>query len=389
MSDTLIPPDLTSCDREPIHGPGSIQPHGIMVVADQDSFVVRHVAGDIEHPLGVIGWMGQPLAVLIGEALSLEISVLIESEATGGVVGQLKASTGEMLDVSVQLSKPYVIVELETATTEGLSASRVIYRLATAAAGFERATSLIVLCERAAIEFRRLTGFDQIMVYRFLDDDAGKGLAENRRDDLRSFLNHHFPASDIQRQARALYVRNLLRVIPDASYEPVVLRPEWTAAVPLDMSDSSLRSVSPIHLLYLRNMGVMASASFSIIKDGLLWGLIACHNETPRSLTYDVRAACRSLVAVCGASPVLAFSSKTTRHRLNQGGDRAANSALHIIAIGRLRTDPRTKAYMAKHVAERHSKLEVIGCLKRYIAREVFALVSQRRNEINQVRLPT
>ncbi len=296
MSDTLIPPDLTFCDREPIHAPGSIQPHGMMVVADQDGFVVRHVAGDVERRLGVTGWKGQPLAVLIGEALSLEVSMLIESEATGGFVGQLKASSGETLDISVQLSKPYVIVELETASTEGLSASRVIDRLATAAAGFERATSLIVLCEKAAIEFRRLAGFDRVMVYRFLDDDAGRVLAEDRRDDLRSFLNHHFPASDIPRQARALYVRNLLRVIPDASYEPVVLRPEWTAAVPLDMSDSSLRSASPIHLLYLRNMGVKASASFSIIKDGLLWGLVACHNETPRSLTYDVRAAGRSLV---------------------------------------------------------------------------------------------
>src|SRR2546423_1425420 len=73
-------------------------------------------------------------------------------------------------------------------------------------------------------------------------------------------------------------------------------------------------------------------------------------------------------------------------HRLNRGGDRAANSALHIIAIGRLRTDPRTKAYIAKRVAEGHSKLEAIRCLKRYIAREVFSLISQRKREINQGR---
>jgi transposase len=91
--------------------------------------------------------------------------------------------------------------------------------------------------------------------------------------------------------------------------------------------------------------------------------------------------------ALCGVSPVPASSGKTTRHRLNRGGDRAANSALHIIAIGRLRTDPRTKAYMAKRVAEGHSKLEVIRCLKRYIAREVFTLISQRQKEINQARI--
>lgn len=94
-----------------------------------------------------------------------------------------------------------------------------------------------------------------------------------------------------------------------------------------------------------------------------------------------------SFAALCGVSPVPASSGKTTRHRLNRGGDRAANSALHIIAIGRLRTDPRTKAYVAKRVAEGHSKLEAIRCLKRYIVREVFSLISQRRREINQLPL--
>src|ERR1700704_5273333 len=93
-----------------------------------------------------------------------------------------------------------------------------------------------------------------------------------------------------------------------------------------------------------------------------------------------------SFAALCGVSPVPASSGKTIRHRLNRGGDRAANSALHIIAIGRLRTDPRTKAYIARRVAEGHSKLEAIRCLKRYIAREVFSLISQRKGEINQGR---
>jgi transposase len=89
--------------------------------------------------------------------------------------------------------------------------------------------------------------------------------------------------------------------------------------------------------------------------------------------------------ALCGVSPVPASSGKTTRHRLNRGGDRAADSALRIIAIGRLRTDPRTKAYVARRMAEGHSKLEAIRCLKRYIARQVFALISKRRTEINQL----
>jgi len=92
-----------------------------------------------------------------------------------------------------------------------------------------------------------------------------------------------------------------------------------------------------------------------------------------------------SFAALCGVSPVPATSGKIIRHRINRGGDRAANSALHIIAIGRLRTDPRTKAYVARRIAEGHSKLEAIRCVKRYIAREVFSLITQRRREINQL----
>jgi transposase len=93
--------------------------------------------------------------------------------------------------------------------------------------------------------------------------------------------------------------------------------------------------------------------------------------------------------ALCGASPVPASSGKVIRHRLNRGGDRAANSALHIIAIGRLRTDPRSQAYVARRIAEGHSKLEALRCLKRYIAREVYALIRRRAIEIAQTRIAT
>lgn len=292
---THTPPDLNSCDREPIHIPGSIQPRGTMLVVSPVDFQVRYVAGEIERQLGVTDWEGQPLARLIGPDLTAKVSELIAPGMLGGYVGRLETTAGVSLDVSAHVSTPYIIVELEAASSEYLSTSLVLDRLASAASGFEHAVSLTALCEKAALEFRVLTGFDRVMIYRFLDDEAGKVIAESKRGDMHAFMNHHFPASDIPRQARALYVRNLIRVISDVAYKPALLRPDWTETAPLDMSDSSLRSVSPIHLQYLRNMGVRASASISIVKDGVLWGLIACHNETPRSLTYDVRAACRSL----------------------------------------------------------------------------------------------
>ena len=316
MGVAVSPPDLTSCDRESIQTPGAIQPHGVMLVADLATLRVRHAAGDVERRLGVSAWEGQPLGALLGEALAAEVAQLVSAAGAGGFAGQLRAPTGEVLDVTAHLSAPHVIVELEAASTQGLSASRVLDRVAAAADGFERATSLVALCERAAVEFRKLTGFDRVMVYRFLDDAAGTVLAEDRADGQRSFLHHHFPASDVPLQARALYVRNVLRAIPDAAYQPVPLRPAWTAPAPLDMGDCSLRSVHKLHLVYLRNMGVRASASFSIVRDGVLWGLVACHSETPLSLTYDVRAACRSLVGSLGRQIKAKDEAEGNRQRL-------------------------------------------------------------------------
>jgi chemotaxis family two-component system sensor kinase Cph1 len=295
MSLTPIALDLTACDREPIHIPGSIQPHGMMLVAERDGLIVRQVAGEVEQRLGIADWKDQELDVLIGEVLSAKVAALVQPGTAAGYVGKLQAASGEFLDVSAHLSDAHVIIELEPASIDDPPAAFVLDRLSAIAAGFERMVSLTTLCDRAAFEFRRVTGFDRVMVYRFLDDGVGEVVAEARREDMHSFLNHRFPASDIPLQARALYLRNLIRVIPDAAYQPALLRPGWTAPAPLDMSDSSLRSVSPVHLQYLSNMNVRASASVSIVKDGMLWGLIACHHESPRSLTYDVRATCRAL----------------------------------------------------------------------------------------------
>lgn len=316
MSITLEPLDQTSCDRELIHAPGSIQPHGMMLVAGMDPLRVQHVAGDIERRLGVTAWEGELLKVLVGDLIADEITALTISGVAGGFMGQLQTTDGEMLDVSAHRSGSCVVVELETASVECLSASRVMDRVAIAAAGFERAASMTAVCERAAIEFRRLTKFDRVMVYRFLDNAAGKVLAEDKREDLHSFLNHHFPASDVPQQARALYVRNVLRVIPDAAYKPVELRPAWTQSDPLDMSDCSLRSVSPLHLMYLCNMGVQASASFSIVRDGVLWGLVACHHDSPLTLTYDISAACRSLAGSLGRQIKAKDEAESFRQRI-------------------------------------------------------------------------
>ncbi|MER2536349.1 MAG: histidine kinase dimerization/phosphoacceptor domain -containing protein [Rhizobiaceae bacterium] len=282
--------DLTACDREPIHIPGSIQPHGVLLVVDPARHVITHGAGDVRSVLGVSEWLGADCAACLGDVAAARIAT--------GKAGVLRhvAFPGNAgpFDLSLHASGNRIIVEIEPASSLA-DPGGFLPRLETAADALEKATDLRQLSETAAAEFRHLTGYARVMVYRFLDDGSGVVLASDTRPGMEAFLNHHFPASDIPRQARALYVRNLVRVIPDIGYRPAPLVPALAADDALDMSDCILRSVSPIHLQYLKNMGVAASASVSIVKDGALWGLIACHNDEPLGIPLDARGACRAL----------------------------------------------------------------------------------------------
>lgn len=293
MTDTAL--DLTACDLEPIHIPGAIQPHGLLLVAEAASLRVVAGAGDIETRLNP-DWLGADLSVLIGQDIA---PLLAERSGRGSMigaaVGELVPGITERFHMVLSASDAHVLVELEPAAQAPASAATVLGWLDSMATAFERSGNLQALCEQAAVAFRTLTGFDRVMVYRFLDDESGRVIAEDRDPALSSFLHHHFPATDIPKQARALYIRNRTRAIRQAAYTPAILRPAGFET--LDLSDVALRSVSPIHLRYLQNMGVVASASISIVKDGLLWGMIACHNMTPRGMMPDIRATASTLAS--------------------------------------------------------------------------------------------
>ncbi|ACK52570.1 multi-sensor signal transduction histidine kinase [Methylocella silvestris BL2] len=301
--------NITACDREPIHIPGAIQPHGLLLVADRASLSVNMAAGDIEGRLGAGDWLFRPLSDFIGVALAARAAGAPEGPA-GLFLGRIETAGAERLDVSVHATADALFVEFEPASTDPSPAAFVLSELEAATTEFQNTDNIQELCDVAAKKFRALTGFDRVMVYRFLDDESGRVVAESRREDLGSFLHHHFPASDIPRQARALYVRNLVRTIPTIDYQAAPLRPPGPAAA-LDMSDCALRSVSPIHLQYLRNMGVCASASVSIVTGGRLWGLIACHNMQPLGLPHDARSVCRAL-AVALAQQIKAREERET-----------------------------------------------------------------------------
>lgn len=315
-----IASDLTACDRELIHIPGSIQPHGLLLVVERNSLSLAHVAGDAETILGRNSWRGENLGAVLNDALAGRIARLADSTAVGAYIGPWSGPDGRCWDVAAHPVADHLLVELEPCAPESPPAAVVLGSLEAAGRAFERASTLRGLCERAAEEFARITGYDRVMIYRFLDDDAGVVVAEHVAEGMSGFLHHHFPSSDIPKQARALYVRNLVRVIPDVAYVPAPLRPDWAEPAPLDMSDCALRSVSPIHMQYLRNMGVEASASISIVKDGLLWGLVACHHSGPRQLGYDVRSACRALAGGLARQIKAKEEAETYRERIRLRG---------------------------------------------------------------------
>lgn len=282
-----------ACDKEPIHIPGSIQPYGIMLIAEQETTRVIAGAGSIENYVGD-DWQGRAAGSLLGVNLTDVWPTIASGKLTP--LGCVEVRRLRLNAVAYR-SGDFVVIELEPRMQEDDIDFSYVYDLDVAAIEFERSSTLADLCSSAAHKFREMTGYARVMVYKFLDDDSGVVVAESSDDQFPSLMNHHFPASDIPKQARALYVRNRVRVIADVGYEPATIRPALNVLETLDLSDSTLRSVSPIHIQYLKNMGVGASASISIVRDGILWGLIACHNPTPQHIARSVQVATQALAS--------------------------------------------------------------------------------------------
>jgi len=292
-----VPLNIHDCAREPIHFSGAVQPHGYLISCVPDDWTIRHVSANVGALLDVepMALLGETLRDHVGADILRAVADAI-AEADPGTPTQRVCSgnlgaDGRLCDLSVHAADGLVHIEIEPHPRR----SAELAPTAVAQAMIARIASIddsARFHQIAAEQVRQLTGYDRVMVYRFLPDDAGEVIAEARADDIEPYLGLRYPASDIPPQARALYLRNRLRVIPDASYQPVPLLPPMDGAGrPLDLSQHALRSVSPVHLEYLRNMGVAASMSISIVAGGRLWGLIACHHREPRLVPADVRAA--------------------------------------------------------------------------------------------------
>ncbi len=342
----LVPLGHRSCDAEPIHVPGSIQPHGLLLLFDAASERLAHWAGDFARLLGreptrglqASAILGTPLAELIGSRL------LIAGEEAF-YVGSVEPSGKEPLNVLASRTASFISVELEPGADSTPNAV-VLERIRAVSERINAMPSLADAYGSAAAQARAILGYDNVMIYKFLPDGSGTVVAEARAPDVPTYLGHRFPASDIPPQARELYQRNLMRVIPDVNYTPMPLHPSGGAGS-IDMSQFTLRSVSPVHLQYLKNMGVGASMSVSLLIEGKLWGLIVGHHKSARQVTTEARLLCRH-VGVTLSTFIVNFS-----HAENASRNAACAATLEAtMASLRSTTDPeRTLLSSAEQLA--------------------------------------
>jgi chemotaxis family two-component system sensor kinase Cph1 len=308
--------DLSTCDREPIRTPGSIQPHGFLLTLSDDLTVLQ-ASSNLEAWTGVpaVGGLAgeeRPLADVIGEAAALRLAP--ELAGTLGprpyylgtvVIPHRTADATHCFDVLGHQWDGVTILEFEAVERAEPADFRHLYPLiGDFLLKVNESVSIESLAQLACQHVRAATGFGRVMVYQFDRDGHGHVMAEARDPGYHSYLGQHFPASDIPVQARELYALSRIRLIQDANYTPAPLVPALNpvTGAPNDLSFAALRSVSPVHLQYMRNMQTLASMSVSLMVKGKLWGLISCHSEGPTAVEFQKRTACEQLgqiLALC------------------------------------------------------------------------------------------
>ncbi|WP_429203241.1 ATP-binding protein [Massilia sp. UYP11] len=301
--------DLIGCDKEAIRTPGSIQPHGFMLtlspaldVHQASANLASFTGVDVQHAIG------KPLADVIGPDASARVALELGSDTLGQrptYLGTVTLPNGNHFDVLGHLWDGVVIAEFEAVERAHPADFRHLYPLISDfLAKVNDHASIPALSDLAARHVRLMTGYGRVMVYQFDASGHGRVVAESKAADYDSYMNQSFPASDIPAQARELYALSPIRLIQNADYDPAPLVPgdNPVTGARNDLSFAALRSVSPVHLQYMRNMGTLASMSVSLIVKGKLWGLISCHNATPCPVPVEKRTACEQLgqlLALC------------------------------------------------------------------------------------------
>jgi chemotaxis family two-component system sensor kinase Cph1 len=292
---------LANCEREPIHIPGSIQAHGVLLVLSPADLTILQVSENVGRFFNVDTEkaLGSQVGQVVGSHLAQTLQRQLESVRTIDrphildTISLGPPGNEQSFTAVVHTNSAGIILELEVAA--GAQSDRSIReRLNYVSLEAEASNSIEELSNLVANEMRSLTGFDRVLVYQFDEEWNGNVVGESGNGRLPSLLYHRFPAFDIPAQARELYRANRIRIIPDSSYQSVPIVPSLNPLTkkPLDMSFATLRSVSPVHVEYMRNMETASSMSVSILREGKLWGLISCHHREPKNVPFEVRSIC-------------------------------------------------------------------------------------------------
>jgi light-regulated signal transduction histidine kinase (bacteriophytochrome) len=287
---------LTNCEHEPIHIPGSIQPHGFLIGLDSDwkiDFCTANISlfVDLQHT----DILGKNFTAIFGSKQQEQILDYINEDKIQNVFPLEINLLGKSFQVSIHKSHDIYVLEAEPKFADREKLADVYTQTIQFVTQMNNTTSLKDLCALVAEGTREITGYDRVMIYKFDEQYNGEVFAESCREDLEPFLGLHYPHTDIPVQARELYIKNQLRLIVDINYKPV---PIFTIDdnkenKNLDLSLSILRSTSPIHVEYLKNMGVGATLTISLIHHDRLWGLIACHHYSKKNISPEIRLAAK------------------------------------------------------------------------------------------------
>ena len=287
--------NLTNCESEPIHVPGSIQPHGFLLAINAASFRIDYCSANSEVFIGLSPQLilGKHFSDIFSDGQQQRLEIYIKQDIIDTAQPLVLTFEDIPYNTTVHKAGEVFLLELELFPDGTLDLPNLYNQTRKFVALMEGSHRLVELCQSIAEETRSITGYDRVMIYRFDAQYNGEVIAESKREYLNSLSGQKYPHTDIPPQARELYIRNQIRMIADINYEPVPLftieGTETKDNKSLDLSLSILRSVSPIHIEYLKNMGVGATLTISLMRDGKLWGLIACHHYSPKILPHYTR----------------------------------------------------------------------------------------------------
>ncbi len=309
---------LEACETYPIRTIEHIQPHGCLLVLQWPNFDIVQVSANTASMLAMTAeqLLGQPLSILLPE------NTIAQLHTTLGRVGMMhqrltldsnKAKFWSYLHRQDNL----VLLELEPETPKSPDLEQLQQRIIEAISSFGMADTLANFTQTLAEEVKALLQFDRVMVYQFLPDESGVVIAESKHADLPSYLGLHYPATDIPAEARALFLENPLRWIPDLNYQPAPLIPAINpvTSASVDLGQAWLRGVSPPHVTYLQNMNVASSITIPLIDEQGLWGLVACHHSQPRLIDYKTRSTFMMLEKLANLELIRQQSQERNRYR--------------------------------------------------------------------------